>query len=588
VLLYRLVTGEFPVRAATLDELREAHRRRRTTRLRDVRSDLPSAFVRVIDRAIAAAPADRYASAGELEADLDKSLERPIAAESGSSGSPIFRPRYAIWGSVALAVAAMIVSVIASPWPLFRIPWRTALDPPPIRSIAVLPLSNLSGDATQDYLADGLTEALIDSLARVPGLRVISRTSVMQFKGTTKSLREVATALNVDAVLEGSFVRSESRVRISTDLVHVATEHHVWVNSYDREMGDVLALQAEVARSVAREVQIQLTPKQQAGLGALQSVNGAVEDAYFQGRFYWNKGTNEGYQKALDYFRQAIAIDPTFGRAYAGEADVYNLLPAHLPPATAYPLAKAAANRALALDSTLAEAHTSLAFAAFIFDRDWKAAEASFLRALTLNPNYAVAHLWYADFLTAMGRFSEAESHYATAEQLDPLAPRIRASFGDGLYYERRFDEAIRKFRESLTIGDGDTAALLNLTLAYAFEGQFAQADGALEMWLTRAGESPTYRAISALVKAMEGDKAGARSLVEELASRGSSIDFVADMISYAYVYLGDRDRAFDLLDRAEKARAPGLLWANVDPVFDPLRGDARFSDLLRRLRLAP
>jgi eukaryotic-like serine/threonine-protein kinase len=587
VLLYRLVTAAFPVRAATIDELCAAHAQKRAVRLRDARPDLPTVFVRVVDRAIAAPASERYRTAGELEADLVSALDHPHTGARAASAGGGSRRRRLTWSGVAIA-AAVILSALASPWSPLRIGRRASLDPHAIRSIAVLPLVNLSGDPSQDYFADGMTEAVIDNLARVRALRVISRTSVMQFKGTKKSLREVAAALNVDGVLEGSVVRSGDRVRISADLVHVATDRHVWVDNYDRDVRDLLSLQAEVAQSVAREIQVELTPQERAGFGSIQSANAAVQDAYLQGRYYWNKGTDEGYEKALDYFRQAAALDSTFARAYAGQADVYNMLPRRMSPFTAYPLAKDAANRALAIDPTLADAHTSIAFATFIFDRDWKTAETAFVRALQLNPNYSTAHMWYGDFLVAMGRFPEAERHYQTAEQLDPLAPRIRATHGDAFYFQRRYDEAIRQFRTSLNVGDGDPAAFINLTASYALKGMFTEAGSALAEWRANRGATLNQRAMSGLVLAMKGDRAAATKVMEDLVSTGSAIDVSANLMAAPYIYLGRRDRAFELLDRAERARAPGLLWANVDPMFDPLRSDPRFTDLLRRLHLAP
>jgi len=588
VLLYRLVTREFPVRAASVDELRRAHGERRVVRLRDARPDLPTAFVRVIDRAIAPNAGERYATAGELESDLARALDvAPDAVLTPSSYEPPSRWRPSMFVTIAALIVAVVMSVIASPSLPFR--WRrTTIDLASIRSIAVLPLVNLSGDASQEYFVDGLTEALIDSLARVRALRVTSRTSVMPFKGTRKSLHELAAALNVDAVLEGSVTRAGDRVRISADLVHMGSERHVWVDSFDRDVRDVLELQAEVARSIAREVQIQLTPQEQAGFGVTHSSNASVQEAYLQGRYYWNKGTEEGYEKALEYFRQATRLDPMFARAYAGQADVYNLLPGRMSPFIAYPLAKEAANRALAIDATLADAHTSLAFATFIFDHDWKTAEASFARALETNPSYSTAHMWYGDFLTAMGRFAEAERHYQTAEQLDPLSARLRATHGDAFFFQRRYDDAIREFRASLNIGDGDPSAMINLTASYAFKGMFAEADATLAEWQKRFGATVNQRAVSGLVAAMKGDRDVAAKTIEGLIGTGAKLDVVADVMAYPYIHMADPDHAFVLLERAERARAPGLLWARVNPLFDPLRRDPRFAALLRRLHLAP
>jgi eukaryotic-like serine/threonine-protein kinase len=588
VLLYHLATGSFPVRAESVAALNAAHARHQRTRLRDSRPDLPTAFVRVVDRAIAADPNERYTSAGALEEDLVKSLDdtpQPVVPPVGS-GAPQ-PPWYRTWPSFALA-ATLVLAVLVSAWLLRGRIGPAAVEARAIRSIAVLPLVNLSGDPSQEYFADGMTEALIDNLAKVRALRVISRTSAMQFKNTRQSLAEIAMVLNVDGVLEGSVTRVGDRVRISADLVHVATDRHVWVENYDRDVRDILALQSEVAGTIARAIQVQLTPVELAGFASIPQVSPSAQEAYLQGRYYWNKRTDEGYQKALDYFRQAAAIDSSFARAYAGQADVYNLLPARIAPATAYPLAKDASRRALALDPTLAEAHTSLAFAAFIFDRDWTTAEAGFKRALQFNPGYATAHHWFGEYLVAMSRFDEAITELQTAKSLDPLSSAISGSLADAFYMARRPDEAIPAYDAALEVDRDNPSLYLYMALAHASNGQLAEANAVIERGLARLGPRVALRLVGAAIAAQRGDRATAMRVANEMTARGPEIDALGDLIAYVYVCLGDTDRAFAWLSRAEQARAPGLITANVEPIFDRLRNDARFDDLLRRLRLAP
>jgi TolB-like protein len=576
------------VRAATLDELRTAHAKQSVVRLRDARPDLPTAFVRVVDRAIARDPEKRYTSAGELESDLVEALEqKSTTTVVQTSGHGLLPPRYSRSLLYALAAAAIVLGIVTSPsWMPF---WRRgpSLDPREIRSIAVLPLTNLSGDPSQEYFADGMTDALIDQLAKLKALRVISRTSAMQFKGTKKSLRDVARLLNVDAVLEGSVVKSGDRVRISADLVHVATERHIWVDSFDRDLSDLLALQADVAQRIAREIQIQLTPQEQAGFGFVRPVNTSAEEAYLQGRFHWNKRSDEAYQKALDYFRQAAAIDPSFALAYAGQADVYNLLPGSMSPFTAYPLAKQAANHALSLDPTLAEAHTSLAFASFIFDRDWSAAETEFKQALRYNSGYATAHHWYGEFLSVMGRLDEALAQLQDARARDPLSAGIRTSLASTLYVARRYDDAITEFRNSLEIDPASPTTYYQLALAYLRKGLIGEADAVIRQGMDRAGVVLPLRIVAAASAALKSDRAGALDDLNQL-GQDPQIDRYGDMMAYAYSCLGDRDRAFEFLARAERAGAPSLLYAKVEPIFDGMRDDPRYDDLLRRLRLVP
>ena len=587
VVLYHLVTGSFPVRATTIQELHDGHTQGLRVRLRDARADLPTAFVRVVDRAIATDPEERYATAGTFEAELARALDdAPPSASIGvaRAAAPVER-RGRTWPSLALAAGAVaIVALVALRWlPI----WPT---PPPIRSIAVLPLTNLSGDPAQDYFADGMTELLIDDLARIRALRVISRTSAMQYRGSKKSLKEIARALKVEAVLEGSVQRVGDRVRISADLVEVASDRHVWVESYERDVRDMLALQSEVARTIASAVQIRLTPQEQAGFALAASapqVNLAAQDAYLQGRYAWNLRSDDGLQKALVYFRQAAQLDPAFAPAYAGQADTYNLLPGHLSPFIAYPLAKAAASKALSIDPTLGEAHTSLAFATFIFDRDWAAADASFHRALQYNPGYATAHHWYGEYLSAMGRLDEAFAEFDQALTLNPLSSGIRTSIGSTLYMAHRYDDAIRELRAGLDVFPGNVSTHLYLAQAYEQKGMLAEAAAEARRGAELAPESPFVVAETARVAARTGQVAAALKAAASLTATSRLGRMPVESIAYIYLALGDKDRAFEFLMKAEAERSPGILWAKLEPMFDPVRNDPRFAALLRRLQLS-
>jgi len=590
VLLYHLVTGLFPIRATSLDELKRGHKNGTAVRLRDARADLPTAFVAVIDKAIASDPSDRYVTTGAFEAALVDALNGATArpATAGATAASRLR-RWALLGFVGLSIAGAAVAYTV---------WLTAhrgkvlnVAPGAITSIAVLPLANLSGDPSQEYFADGVTEMLIDDLARIKALRVISRTSVEQYRRTKTPLADVARSLNVDAVLEGSVLRIGDRVRISADLVHVASDRHVWVQQYERDVRDVLALQNEVAATIAREVQVQLTPDEQAGfaiaVGSTQ-VNLAAQEAYLQGRYYWNKRTPEGLARALEYFRKSAEASPTFARAYAGQADAYNLLPDGMAPAVAYPLAKAAAARALALDPTLAEAHTSMAFATFIFDRDWTTTDAAFRRALQFNPGYATAHHWYGEYLSAMGRLDEAFAQFDEARALDPRSSGVLTSIGSTLYIGRRLDEAITQLRASLEVDPGNTTTYLYLALSYEQKGMLENATEEVRRGLRLNPLSTSLRAERGRLEAMSGRRAEALATARALVSPGTPKWRSLHDAATVYIALGDYDRAFDLLNRAVREHTPGLLWAKLDPAFDPLRKDPRFARLLTDLRLLP
>jgi TolB-like protein/Tfp pilus assembly protein PilF len=590
VLLYHIVTGAFPVKATSIDELREAQARGAGVRLRDARPDLPTAFVRVVDRAIAREPDRRYATAAALEADLCDTLNET----SGSARAVQAPAAGGAWGffagrreAIVAACAAGVLAVAALVWWTVGRQWVSP-SPRPIRSIAVLPLANMSGYASDEFFADGLTEVLIDNLAKVRALRVISRTSAMQYKGVHRPLKDVARALNVDAVLEGSVQRSGDRVRISVDLVHAATDRHLWVESYDRDVRVVLTLQSEVAHTIAKAVQAQLTPQEEASFAAAAvapQLNSAAQDAYLQGRYYWSKRTPEGIQQALEYFRQAASLAPSFAPAYAGQADAYNLLPGHMPPAVAYPLAKAAAARALQLDPTLAEAHTSLAFATFIFDHDWSGADAAFQQALRFNPGYPTAHFWYGEFLSAMGRLDEASREFNQAAVLDPLSPAIDVEVGWILLFAGRYDDAIVRLRETVGRHPGTPGAHYNLALCYELKGMFGEAADETRRGLETAPEHAFLLSEKGRLAALEGRSADALKVIADLAAMPSG-GFTHATIAYVYAALGDADRMFDALDRAQAERSPNILWLARDPVFKSFRTDPRFVRMLNQIGL--
>jgi tetratricopeptide (TPR) repeat protein len=311
-------------------------------------------------------------------------------------------------------------------------------------------------------------------------------------------------------------------------------------------------------------------------------VSPAAQDAYLQGRFYWNKRTNESLQRALEFFQKAQAIDPTFALAYAGEADTYNLLPPSLGPTKAYPLAKSAAHRALQLDPALAEAHTSLAFASFFFDREFPEAEAGFKRALHYNPGYATAHHWYGIYLSSMGRFAESEAEFVRAKALDPLSSSIRTSFGNMLYMARRYDEAIGELQSSLELDPAVPSTYWNLVFVYHQKGSLAEAIAQAERAMRIAPHRMLVAELGRLA-AESGRRADALKALAEVTAAGLSPNEIATL----YASLGDRDRAFEFLQRAERERSTGLLAARVDPAFDSLRDDPRFERLLRRIGLS-
>jgi TolB-like protein/DNA-binding winged helix-turn-helix (wHTH) protein len=460
---------------------------------------------------------------------------------------------------------------------------RHGVPLPKIESLAVLPLANLSGDPEQEYFADGMTDALITNLGKIGALRVISRTTVMHFKGAKKTLPEIARELNVDAIVEGTVLRSGERVRITANLVQAATERHLWADSYERDLRDILALQSDVARAIAGEIKIKLAPEQQARLANVRTVNPEAHELYLKGRYFWNKRTEEGVKKSLDYFEQAIRKDPGFALPYAGLADSYRILGTweFLPPKEAYPKAKAAAQRALEIDRTLAEAHASLGMIRIEYDWDWSSSEDEFKRAIQLNPNYATAHQWYAQYLSLVGRHDEALVESERARQLDPLSLIINATEAVYLSNARRYEEAIKQLHKTLEIDSNFVIAHFYLAEAYAQTSRFPEAIAEAQKAVSLSGAAPVIVADLARVYAVAGNRAAANRLLKEVSSRSYVPKYG---VALAHIALGEHEQAFAWLEKAVEDRSPNLPWLKVDPRVDPLRSDPRFQDLLRRM----
>jgi adenylate cyclase len=455
-----------------------------------------------------------------------------------------------------------------------------------IRSLAVLPLENLSGDPEQEYFSDGMTEALIAELSKIRALRVISRQSVMRYKGTDKSMPQIAQELGVGAVIEGSVLHSEGRVRITAQLIGTGPERHLWANNYDRDLSDILILLSEVARAIAGEIQVTLTPEEETRLGSTRPVNPEAHEAYLKGRYYWNKRTEEDLKQAIAHFQQAIEINPVYALAYAGLADCYVVPTNPLPPREALPRAKAAATKALEIDNTLAEAHTSLAVVMMQYDWDWAGTEREFQRAIELNPNYATAHQWYAEYLAAMGRLDEAIAKVKRAEELDPLSLIISWNVGRILIFARQYDQALEQGRKILELyPTSDWEAHDILALAYEQKGMYDEAIAEYEeAWGFTEEEIDEFRQAYAV-----GNMAGYWQKRLDILERPPKQEAVNPFLSIPiYARVGEKDQAFEWLERAYQEQSLGwfVVDLKVDPMLDPLRDDPRYADLLRRMNL--
>jgi TolB-like protein/DNA-binding winged helix-turn-helix (wHTH) protein len=487
-----------------------------------------------------------------------------------------------IWMAAAILVLLVSLGIYKRAWFLGQ---KQSAPPRATASLAVLPLVNLSGDPAQEYLADGMTEELITELSKIRALKVISRTSVMQYKGAKKTLPEIARELNVDGVVEGSVLRSGNRVRITAQLIYAATDTHLWAESYERDLGDILNMQRELAREIAQEIKITVSPSEEKQLANSATVNPQAHDLYLKGRFFWNRRTRDGLGKAEEYFRQASEIDPNDSLAYAGLADTYIELVGfgNLDPSEGIPKAKAAALKAIALDDSLAEPHTALAYT-LAAEWDWMAARKEFQRALDLDPGYVIGLYQYAFYLSVMGKHDEAIPLAQKALELDPLSPIVLYRAGRVEFQARRYDESIELFRRILELNANDPLGLYGLGLAYDAQGKFDTAILCLKKQNLQQGLD-----VAAVYAAAGNPAEGRRRLEETILRLKEEKSFVRPgWIAEVYVGLGDKDEAMRWLEQGYKERDLWLALLKVWPRFDPLRSDPRFQDLLRRMNFPP
>jgi len=515
-------------------------------------------------------------------------VRKAIGTEIASANLPKANaPR----SKLKLGLSAAVVLLVVGAGYLY-VSQSNRFTAPPVRSLAVLPLENLSGDPEQEYFADGMTDDLITQLAKISSLRVISRTSVMRFKGTRKSLGDIARELNVDAVVEGTIIRSPERVRVTAQVVRANPEQHLWAESYDRPLGDVVLLQGELTNEISRAIRIQLTPQEQTRLASARPVNPEAYEACLKGRYFWGKRTEATNKKAIEYFQLAIEKEPTYALAYAGLADSYastaisGALQESVPPSEGFPKAEAAATKALELDDTLADAHASLATAKFLYDRDWAVAETEFKRALKLNPNYANAHMSYAQSLLWMQRPCEAVDEAHRARDLDPLSLVINANLGLILGFTRHYDLAIEQIRKTLDMDPNFGLAHYRLGQILILKGMNKEAVPELERAVALSGGSPRATAELALAHAQMGNKKQALKLLDDLKQRSKQRYVSPFNLALIYSAVGDRNQALDWLEKANQERSPSLLVLNLNPAFKNLRSEPRFIELVRSVGL--
>jgi TolB-like protein/Tfp pilus assembly protein PilF/tRNA A-37 threonylcarbamoyl transferase component Bud32 len=586
VVLYEMATNRKPFAGDLPSQVIDAILHEPPLPPRALNPRISAELERIILKCMDKEPEQRYQSAKELSVDLRRlASPRSIAAPRARS----FWKRAktpAILGIIALIVLAATLTAFNFAGVRDRLIRGSA--PPKITSLAVLPLENLSHDPDQEYFADGMTEALITGAAKIKSLRVTSRTSTMRYKGTKIPLRQIARELNVDAVVTGSVARSGDRVRISAQLIDPRNDRNLWAESYQSDLTDILSLQANVATAIAGEIRVQLTPEERAGLSNAAPVKPEAYEAYLHGLYSLNKRTPVELHKAIDFFQKAVELDPKYARAYAGLAEGYTLMTIYgeVVPKVAMPQAKAAAQRALAIDDGLAEAHAVLADVEWSYDWDAKSADASFQRALVIDPSYATAQQWYALYLSNLGKSDDAIEHIHSAEALDPLSLIIKVNVGWCYYVARRYDQAIELLQKIEETDPDFWAAYSILGQTYLAKGDLPSAIKQLEKSRALSPETTRNVALLGNAYARAGRSAESRELLQELTLRARKRYVSPAYMAIVCTGLGERDRTFAWLDRAYDDRSDWLTLLRTDPVFDPLRSEPRFRDLIRKAHL--
>jgi len=576
-LMYEMLTGHLPFEGETATEIL-ARIIEREPDWEVLAQEIPMNIRTLLRRCLEKKPQRRLRDIGDAAIEIEETLTVPATATATRPAAPL-RSRWRLAAVVVLVAGALVV-LLTVVRPNIG-PWREKL-PGRIESLAVLPLENLTGDPNQEHLADGITGALITDLGGIDALQVRSRTSIMQYKGLKKPMPETGRDLKADAVVEGSVMRVGQQVRVEVRLIHAPTDTRIWGNSYQRRLGDVPILLGEVVRTIAREIEITLTPDLQARLSARRSGNSEAYDTYFMGMFHLHKRTPEGSEKGLDYLQQAIEKDPTDPLPYAGLALGYSIIghgPAPLPEA--WPRARAAAVKALELDDTLAEAHAALAEVKLYYDWDWAGAERDLRRALKLNPNFADAHAQYAWYLVLLGRLDEGLAEMKRAQKLDLLQPIYTAWLGRQYWWAGQDEKAIDEARKSLELNPDFPVGLCVLGDVYAAKGMYEEA---IELHQKARSIAPNWGWSLGHTYALAGQRDEALKVLADLGEEYQQRN--AWGVVEIYAALGEKDEAFRCLEAGYKYRHNWIPWMARNRNYEPLRDDPRFQDLLRRMNV--
>ncbi|MCX6618944.1 MAG: tetratricopeptide repeat protein, partial [Acidobacteria bacterium] len=584
VVLYEMVTGKQAFSGATTGVVFDAVLNRAPAPPARLNPDVPPRLEEVLNKALEKDRKLRYQNASDLRADLQR-LKRDSESDVSGDRSPVLAitKRRSFAAMLLIALGSLLLAAMSVGLYLY-LGRGGAID-----SVAVLPFVNASGNPDTEYVSDGVTENLINSLSQLPNLRVVARSSVFRYKGREADPQKAGSELKVRAVLTGRVVQRGESLSISAELVDVRDNSQVWGQQYQRKMSDILSIQEDIAREISEKLRVKLSRDEEKLVTKRYTENTDAYNVYLQGRYYWNKRTGEGLQKAIEHFQHAIQKDPGFARAYAGLADSYNLINLYgdVAPADSFPKAEAAARKALELDGQLAEAHTSLGYALSYYDWDWKGAEKEFLAAIRLNPNYATAHHWYALHLTTVGRSNEAITQAERALELDPLSLIINRDLGRVYQHARQYDRAISQYRKTLELEPNFPGVHHRLGLVYLGKLMFDEAVRQFGQESFTGIQDWDNQASIAYAQMGLGNKSEAAKIVEKL-KRSSERQYVpAYVLAVACTGLGETDKAIKWLEKAFAERSRSLVGIKVDFRLDPLRSDPRFQDLLKRMKLA-
>lgn len=577
VVLYQLATGKLPFSGETPSETLNRILNSQPTAIARLNYNLDPELERIIRKCMEKDPERRYQTARDLEIDL-KNLKRD--STSGSNQSRILKPTAKKPNLLYIAIALIAIGLIAGGIYYFQSQNKSS-----IHSLAVLPFANLRSDPESEYLSEGITESVTNSMSPIPNLRVLSRGMVTRFKGKEIDPQKVGRDLNVDALVQGSLTQQGDTLVVNAELVRVADGSQLWGQQYNSKLSDILQVQQDISRQVSEQLRQKLSGEEKKKIQNTYTQNNDAYQLYLKGRYYWNRRTNSALKKAVEYFQNAVQLDPNYALAYAGLADCYSLFSRYDvdSPKKSFPLAKKAALDALNIDQNLAEAHISLAYEMQLFEWDWAGAEKEFKKGLEIDPKYASGHQWYSEFLVAMNRRDEGLQEAKKAVELDPLSLQINSNLSLVYYMSRQYDLSMDQARRTLELDPNYARGNYRLGKSLIQKGRFEEAISSFQKALL-ASDDAAYISGLAYAYAMSGKRNEALQIIEQLKIRSKNKYVSPYNVAMIYVGLGDKEQSLQWLEVAFSEKDDWFDQLGTDPVWDSLRNEARYKDLLRRM----